>query len=226
MNIFRDAIDKRAEAAISFNPAVQTGYVLSTADVIDSELKNPFFYSLNHMSALDAVLLRQDEIKSGWSVSLRDSTGTRQEKVFTNPKFTDTRLFGDATGKVAGVLQGRQIVMADVIFSGTNNQLPTVVGIQSLDTNISSNTSASPQETGANTSIPDKRAKPGDADFIGPIDKLPKMIDEKGKTFTPTEDITERNLYGHSIRTGSVKTSTTSVREFLHYSASTSFIVR
>lgn len=152
MNFFRDAIDKRAEQSIALNPAVQSGRVIHTTDVINKNLENPYFYSVNNMSSLDAAIFRdkilsQDSIKSGLSIAVKDVNGvTRSERVFCNPKFADTQILGNASGKLPGPDKGTTFVLADMVFSGTNNQLPTVIGIQPMVVHVSDRVNSTEQD--------------------------------------------------------------------------------
>jgi len=221
MNIFKHAIDKRAEAAISMNPSVQTGFLMDTKDVIDQSISNPYFYCLNNMSVLDGKKLQEvklDPIKSGKSVGLKDTNGlSRNEQMFCNPKWTDDRFLGNSTGKI-GLSGG--LAFVDVIFSGTNNQAPTIVGVQESarvagwlgtqmsEADIAANTAVQGFEgakVGAKATISSK-------DLVKPSilkgEITPKLLSPDGKE-TDKRDKSARGTHSNLIRTGTTKWSST-----------------
>jgi hypothetical protein len=154
MSLFRDAIDKRAEEAISLNPSVQTGFLISTLDVVNDATKDIWFKTFNTMSDWDIYRLKQDAIKSGLSVGLKDVNGVnRKERIFCNPKFADLMIVGTGTGKQA-TPEGKGMLQADVIFSGTNNQAPTVVGTQFVPIKIRDATQVTSKQVQDNTQPP------------------------------------------------------------------------
>lgn len=226
MSLFRAAIDKRAEEAISLNPAVQTGFIMDTSDVINKLGEDIWFKTFNSMSERDIYTLKQDAVKSGLSIGLKDVNGVnRKERIFCNPKFADLQLVGDGTGKKA-VSSGPGMTQADVIYSGTNNQAPTIVGMQFIPRNISDLTTVTKkdlQENSSNTltgtigngQVPPLKVTP---EMIVPSkvnDKktifhsqsaTPLLLDKNGKE-TRTKDKTQRGVYLNSIRTGTLKLS-------------------
>lgn len=232
MSIFRTAIDKRAEEAITLNPAIQTGYSVKTEDVVNQALENPFFLSFNGMSGVDSNKLRYlDSIKTGESVAIKDTNGvSRDEIVFCNPKFTNPKLVGDASGKspTQGDATGAKITTVDLMFSGTNNQLPTVVGMQAIITRVSNRTQTTNQDAASNTSLADgnipvrvEQVQPGVFEagaaggMFGPIGGplfLPNIIDEEGKVKSKS-DKTERGPYANPIRTGTTKFGNTELSQ-------------
>ncbi len=238
-------MDRRAEEAISLNPSIQTGYVMKTADVINTATKNPFFHSLNRMSALDTQKIQQDAIKSGFSVGIKNANGiSRAEKMFINPKFTDLSMVGDGTGNRAtlgSTIKG--MYLADIIFSGANNQTPTIVGTQFIPREIRDATQASAQNVAQNSAarIPKSGAAAGaTAGAIGTgaqseapvkvdisvnsgavvgtiggsMGALPKLLDQKGKP-TTEKDKTQRGPFGNSIRTGTLKIGEAELRQLI-----------
>lgn len=147
MSIFKDAIDKRADAAISSRPSVQSGWLISTKDVIDKDLENIYFYSLNGLSMNDGEALRnsymkEDPMNRGVSIAVKDANGvSRDERVFINPKPSNQSMMGSSSGKTASPSTNKDVfVTGDVVFSGTNNQLPTLIGFQEQRTVISDRT--------------------------------------------------------------------------------------
>lgn len=250
MSLFRDAIDKRAEEAISLNPSVQTGFLMDTSDVVSKQTKDIWFKTFNTMSDLDVARLNQDAIKGGYSIGLKDTNGVnRKERIFCNPKFADLQLVGDGTGK-RSVDGGEGMLQADVIFSGSNNQTPTVVGIQFIPKRINENTQVSKKDIQDNASQPaplEGELNPGGFVPVNPTPDMlvpslypqspndptsrtkttttskdgitrtktiteggttPKFIDKNGKEIN-IKDRTQRGTYFNSIRTGTLKLSST-----------------
>lgn len=226
MSIFRAAIERKAEEAISLNPAIQTGYLLNTSDVVDATLKNPYFYSLNNMSILDGMKLKQDSIKSGFSVGVKDVNGvSRTERIFCNPKFTDPQIMGDANGKRSSIpIDQCQIILADMCFSGTNNQSPTILGVQALIKKVPDLTTISSKDVAENSSTPTTINLGSLGGLSGSIggslgiqegSAHPKLLDKSGKEIKG-KDKSQRGVYGNSIRTGTTKVSSSELSQLVN----------
>jgi len=203
MSIFKDLIERKANEAIAYSPAVQTGYMIPTASVISENLKNPYFLSLNHMSALDGIKL--DSIKTGYSVVVKDLNGvSRNERVFSNPKPSDLTFSGDTTGHKP--LDDSSFTLVDVIFSGNNNQLPTVIGFQqrkSVNPNADKTFTTDKDSQDNKAQEPAKEDKPGFIErILGAI--FPDHTDSSGKKVSSL-DRTRVGPYGNVLRTGTLK---------------------
>lgn len=222
MSLFRDAIDKRAENTMALSPAIQTGFLINTSNVLESFKEDFWFKSLNNMSALQFDrLLESDSIKTGVSIGLKDTNGVnRKEQIFCNPKFADLQIAGDGTGK-RSIDEGPGMLQADAIFSGNNNQLPTIVGIQKIPTKIHETTTITKKDITTNTSPPPLEGEISDGfapfvptpDMISPIKRTqeigngsaaPNLLNKEGKE-TKKKDQTQRGVYFNSIRTGTLK---------------------
>lgn len=237
MSIFRSAIERKAEEAITFNPAVQTGYQVATADVVNSALKNPFFLTMNNMSIIEGESLSYlDAIKTGTSIAIKDTNGvSRDEIIFCNPKYSNPMVIGYVTGKVPNGTRDASLVTADIIFSGTNNQLPTVVGTQSIPTKVSNRTQTTDRDAANATNM---SGNIGDGnvpvsvsvaasgaivptfspfnigDVISSVTfSLPDTIDENGNPVSKN-DKTERGPYGNPIRSGTLKFGNAELQQY------------
>lgn len=158
MSIFRQRIESLAEESVSMNPAVRSGWLVSTDDVLGNELKkNPYFLALNGMCGYEGqALLKLDAIHNGISIAVKDLTTSRNEKVLVNPKFADPKIFGDSTGKLSNLnTQDANVTIGDLAFSGNNNQLATVFGMQITPKKVSISTYSTSKDISDNSSSTD-----------------------------------------------------------------------
>ena len=152
MSLFRDAVDRRADEAISVKPAVQTGYMIETTAFVTELKKEPLFKTFNNMSEVDLRRVEKDIIENGLSVSVKDTSGvSRKETIHCNPKLTNQNIIGSESAKVPVMPANEGFAQMDLIFSGTNNQIPTVNGLQVVKRNISDKTQTTTADTAANT---------------------------------------------------------------------------
>lgn len=172
MSIFKDFINRQAEGAIDLNPFVQTGFVLQNDSVIDQVINDPRYQTLNAMSGLEISQLKQDSNKTGWAVGLKDASGvSRKDRIFCNPKFTDFSKVGSLSGQEYIGDPSKGFIQADVVFSGANNQAPTVVGTQYIPRSISNNVTVTDKDIMSNMtgSIGD----PSNVPLAGALSKVP-----------------------------------------------------
>jgi hypothetical protein len=152
MSLFRDSMDRRADEAISTKPSVQTGYMKETAAFVQELKAEPLFKTFNQMSAIDLARLEKDTIENGLSVGVKDTSGvSRKEIVHCNPKLSNQSIIGSESAKVPVMDSSKGFAQIDLIFSGTNNQLPTINGFQVVKRTISDKTQTTAADTAANT---------------------------------------------------------------------------
>jgi hypothetical protein len=227
MSLISRVAGKVSEDTIGVNPAVQTGYVVQTDNVINQDLKNPYFYALNNMSAKDGIALQLDGTKNTFSFAVKDTNGvSRQERVFVNPKYANTSVIGNESGKFpVGKGEDSAITLADMIFSGTNNQLPTVVGMQTNRFKVYNTTQTTLKDIAEATPLGDPSWPPKEIGYGSqnegdnivkpnpgklkinknqPPTLLPKILDKNGKE---VQDTTQRGPFGNSLRVGTTKVS-------------------
>lgn len=234
--MFKDIINKRAEEAISTNPAVQSAYAMCTKDIVASTLNTSgasrdWFMSLNHMSYNDGVaLLLKQPIQNGFSFAVKDTGGvSRDPRIHVNPKWASTNVIGDGSGKTAiGI---NSTITADLIYSGTNNMNPTISGIQQMEKITPDHTQNSQgtvaQQHDASDNPPNANpVSPGDPSFIGPVaTPLPSTFSSNqqygirkalsGKILQPMKDpsgkiikdTTQRTVMATNARTGTIAIS-------------------
>lgn len=147
-SFFKYKIEDFSKDVMNHNPAAQSGWIIQAKDVLNDSMQNPYFLALNGMSPAQAYAA-SDKMSEGIAVVVKEPGAARTEKVYVRPKIGNSAMFGDATGKTGQIpAYGR----ADMIFSGGNNETPTVVCSETLQP-VVDNTTASGRDIAANTPL-------------------------------------------------------------------------
>lgn len=211
-SFFKYKIEDFSKDVMNQNPAAQTGWIVSAKDVLNDSLENPYFLSLNGMSPAQAFAA-SDRMSTGIAVVVKEPGAARSEKVYVRPKPGNSSVFGDATGKTGSIpAYGR----ADMIFSGGNNETPTIVSIDTLQP-VVDNTTASGKDIAANTPLSGningsiQPMRPNVPMIIKPPGNPLEEIIKKGSSPAPStpknpefKDLvsTAFNIYHNNARTG------------------------
>jgi hypothetical protein len=164
MSYFKSKAEQLAESTVSLNPAIQSGWLVMTKDVIGHELqKNPYFLSMSGICQFEGQqMLKTDAIKDGISIMIKDLSASRSEKVLLNPKYAHHLTFGSSTGKLGEMeTEDKSAALGDVAFSGNNNQLPTLFGMQLLPKEILKGSQSTARDVANNVSQSDQAAISG-----------------------------------------------------------------
>lgn len=219
MSIFRQRIEEAAQADRSVNPPIQSGWLVNTENVIEGEWKtNPYLMAMSNMSYNQKEsYMKLDNIKTGNSVVIKDTSSSRNERVLVNPKTANNAEYGTGWGKNGDPDNSdKTMTIADLAFSGTNNQLPTIFGNQRIQATISNLTLGTPKDVANNVDTSTaskvtpvtKQEKPLSKSLKAAIDRivkgnpLPPLIDKNKLVPVKRKDNTERGIYGDNLRTG------------------------
>lgn len=216
-------MEERAEETLNVNPSVQSGWVVRTTDVYEAELKNnAFFTAINNISYNEGKrFLQLDSVKYGTSVVTKTPGVGKGEKVYINPKAHDLTSYGSNYGKLGQTdATGNDIAMADVVFSGSNNQIPTVMGIM-IRKNVLDMANAAPKDFSDNSTVPSQTSplsgEIGAAETISVpslfgVGLLPFSINPDSGKKIKEKDKTKRGAGGANLRTGTVLNDSDSVK--------------
>ena len=205
-------VEKVANEAISISPAVQSGWVIDTASLINKTIDEPgnYFLTLNNMSAIDGYQLKLDYAKSGQSVFVKELGVSRAEKYFVNPKQSSLLSVGNISGKVGEYNSEGSNATADIIFSGNNNQLATIVGMQMVPRRRDIQNMTAPKEV-ADASIEPIENVGATGASIGLGTSLPNELDTKTGKPLKESKYTPRGPYGNAINTGTIRNTITEI---------------
>lgn len=239
--VFKDKISQGAQENLGASPPATAGWIVSTADVVQRDAKNPYYQSLLGVSTIELEQIIQSEtVKTGFSVITNLPGASKSSRAHLDPKVTDLNLTG-TTSKLSDTsvsLQPGEVFSAEMIHVGSHFVSPTVVGTNRrdlpavtavnatpMDTNVAEGAIAKGAVTGASLGA-GGNTKPAPApdpnrDEKGRImtlpltspakAKLPADIDPKTGKQTPVDDSHGKNYQGGNLLTGTVLMSPTAL---------------
>jgi hypothetical protein len=147
-NKAQDAVDERRNR----QPSYSVGFLVSTADIVQQAITNPWFLSINQMVPMlaDNSVLVRDSIKNGVSAVGPDYERPESRKPWTYVSLLVPGIQGTASGKLQGLnMWSTQSEWNFLHMLANRKETPTGISVEQRTAAnlIDSNTQFSPQDT-------------------------------------------------------------------------------